>query len=80
MTTLCRGRAADALAQGVDSAYEVAVRLLDRIERRSPPDDRQRASLLEQLETENFDQTEDIRQSGQIPDDLGAHELIVTVR
>ncbi|HEY0278084.1 MAG TPA: helix-turn-helix transcriptional regulator [Solirubrobacterales bacterium] len=56
----------------------MATWLLGWIERRPALDDRQRAWLIEQLEAENSDQIEDIRETGRMPNDFGAHELIVT--
>jgi hypothetical protein len=58
--------------------YEVAVRLLDLIERESTLDDRQRAWLIGELEAELSDQIEDIRETGKAPSDLGAREMVVT--
>jgi hypothetical protein len=59
-------------------AYEVAVRLLDLIERESALDDGQRAWLIRELQADLSDQIEDIRETGEAPSDLGAREMVVT--
>jgi hypothetical protein len=59
-------------------AYEVAVRLLDRIGKGSALDDRQRTWLIGELEADLSDQIEDLRETGTVPSELGAQEMVVT--
>ncbi len=73
-----RGLQAWMAARSRRLAFEVAIRLLDRIEKGSALDDGQRVWLVRELEAELADQIEDIRETREVPSDRSARETVVT--